>query len=75
MRSSNIRKARGPAEEYEEEREEECRMGRWEYIGGKERVRRGDEMRYMEEEADVSRWRGFDPRLNRGKWKLEESNR
>lgn len=50
-------------------------MGRWEYVGGKERVRRGNDMRYMKEEANVSRWRRYDPRLNRGKWKLEESNR
>lgn len=30
-------KAKGPAEEYEEYGEKEIRMGKWDYVGGKEK--------------------------------------
>lgn len=70
-----MRKASGAAEEYEEEREDECRMGKWEYVGREERVKRGEVKRYIETEADVGRRRGYDPQQNRGERRVEGQKR
>lgn len=46
--SSNTRKmakARGPAEECEEEEEREIKLGKWDYVGGGRAVERGEEKR------------------------------
>lgn len=58
-------KARGPAEEYEEERERERRFGQWEYVEGKRAQERGEEERSVEMEEDKGGRSGYEPQRNR----------
>lgn len=48
-------KARGPAEKFEQEIEEECRMGRWDYVGGRRTTVCREEERKTRAEMDKSR--------------------
>lgn len=40
-------------------------MGKWDYVGGKEREKRKEERKNTRLEVDGSRWRGYDPQQNR----------
>lgn len=51
-------RARGPAEEYEEQREDVLRVGRWDYVGGKDTIRHREEERTRREEMNASRRSG-----------------
>lgn len=59
------RKARGPTEEYEEDREKEIRLGKWDYVGGKGMKERGEERRNIRIEIEGDRWSGYEPQRNR----------
>lgn len=47
-----LARAKGPAEEYEQESRDELRMGKWDYIGGKGARGRRDDRRNVKEEVD-----------------------
>lgn len=56
-------KTRGPAEEYEEESEKEIKMGRWDYVGERELIRRREEEGKTRVEMEEGRRTRYDPQI------------
>lgn len=75
------KKARGPAEEYEVENEEEFRVGKWDYLGGRSTERRKEERKNTRIETEGNKWSRYEPqrhtierkeRERREDWRAQE---
>lgn len=56
-----IGKTRGPAKEYEEESEEEVKMGKWDYVGGRGVGKREVIRKITRPERDESKGNRYEP--------------